>query len=607
MLYNARVKNANKIQDIITEHGLTNVFISKAKPTYFNFDGTKEIAEILWATGEFDLLEVEQARDSDIMQQTIGTAHEVRGQMRDNDGLVFDGGPEMDVVNNTEVWPGNGTPRFKYWHKTAISDDGPLDSSSVTHTIPDDAGDGVDIYIIDSGVNKDHPDLVGKILSLPGSPGDTDPTINGGNYDYSTSSHGTICSMFAAGSLTGSAPGAQLYAVSMDTPSGILGAFDAVLLHHNTKANGRPSVVSMSWSFRPSTTYPYYQTDEPDTIKPLDVLYTDFIKTMHAVGIHTLSSAGNGFLDKSFGGAGAFMGPMLTELVRPAYMSSYSPHMTIGSTNNSNDTTTPNSIVSGFSNYGSPVTLFAPGHLLYGFRYDTLATDDPATWVLTTVSGTSFSTPMMAGVCAHLLQYNPAISPAVLKEKIVEYSAGYSVVPGTFPATDGILLWQSQNPSANIMYRETDTSPTTFEIVAIDYNAMQTAATTVDLSGESNMYKDRTYGLVGQTYGAVNGFFAQTLTPSSSTFDSYQLQINIDFPENLVNGQPALSNFVAAGDHVTGEVTENGVFKFEVTPYGVDDDGIIVNVGDPVTFYADSTVLPTKTTHKMCVGKHFAV
>lgn len=124
-------------------------------------------------------------------------------------------------------------------------------------------GTGVDIVIVDSGIQVDHPEFkdsngnsrVQQIdwFAESGVAG----TMPQGHYtDYD--GHGTHVASTAAGKLFGWAKNSHIYSIkinglqgSSDPNSGInaLDAMDCILGWHQNKTNGRPTVVNHSWGY----------------------------------------------------------------------------------------------------------------------------------------------------------------------------------------------------------------------------------------------------------------------------------------------------------------------------------------------------------------------
>lgn len=126
-------------------------------------------------------------------------------------------------------------------------------------------GTDVDVVIVDSGIQADHPEFmsldnpsVSRVNTIDwyaasGIPG----TMPSGFYaDYD--GHGTHVAGIVAGKTFGWAKNAQIFSIKLDGLRGlsdtgagfdVTTAFDVLLGWHNNKTNGHPTVVINSWSY----------------------------------------------------------------------------------------------------------------------------------------------------------------------------------------------------------------------------------------------------------------------------------------------------------------------------------------------------------------------
>jgi len=104
-------------------------------------------------------------------------------------------------------------------------------------------GKGVDIYILDSGVNYKHPEFENRVVNL----WSFDNRAFGDG--VKSAAHGTMCASCAGGKEHGAAKEVTIVNVRFDFKySTTIKALDIILKHHIDKAPDRPSILSMSFS-----------------------------------------------------------------------------------------------------------------------------------------------------------------------------------------------------------------------------------------------------------------------------------------------------------------------------------------------------------------------
>ena len=124
-------------------------------------------------------------------------------------------------------------------------------------------GTGVDVVVIDSGIEPNHPDFqdangISRVKQIDWyAEGGVSGTLPSGFYtDFD--GHGTQCASIMAGKRMGWAKNADIYSIKLaglegtsDPNSGISAAdaFDALIGWHNAKTNNRPTIVNNSWGY----------------------------------------------------------------------------------------------------------------------------------------------------------------------------------------------------------------------------------------------------------------------------------------------------------------------------------------------------------------------
>jgi len=280
-----------------------------------------------------------------------------------------------------------------------------------------------------------------------------DPGTTNGNDPQSTGSigddgHGTNCAILSAGRYAGVANKAKIYSVRVSDDLGLiylsqmLLAYEAIYKHNdpndadfkgntldgNTRA--RPSVVNVSIGATvPNPLSPYIDRNEdlggPSALNVGELLDDGEYILSSEYGVAVCRSAGNGmaFTSPDEGGD-VFYGPQNTKITlgsRNAGQASIldaeisfapewnglgeSDKFVVGATKING--TTGRQTFADFTNYGDAVTCYAPGQGIICPAYNWTSN---STYSSThyTISGTSFSSPIMAGMVAVWKQINDA-------------------------------------------------------------------------------------------------------------------------------------------------------------------------------------------------------
>ncbi|MGW1214532.1 S8 family peptidase [Streptomyces sp. NPDC002499] len=257
----------------------------------------------------------------------------------------------------------------------------PLDRG---YSAPAAGGNGVTVYVIDTGIRVTHKDFGGRASYGWDFVGD-DRTANDGN------GHGTHVAGTIAGATYGVAKKAEVVAVRVldnagaGTTAQVIAGIDWVTRHAR-----KPAVANLSLGG--------YRNAQLDAA----------VRTSIASGVTYTVAAGNGG--------------------QPA--SGYSPAdvkeaVTVGATDRADAR-------AGFSNYGSAVDLFAPG---VSITSASIASDTGRA----TFSGTSMATPHAAGAAALYLAAHRRASPAQVSKALVKLAVA-GKVSGRGPGSPDELL-----------------------------------------------------------------------------------------------------------------------------------------------------------------------
>lgn len=225
-------------------------------------------------------------------------------------------------------------------------------------------GDGVHIYVLDTGVNVGHPNFGGRATADFNSSGDGNSSDCIG--------HGTAVAGVAGSSSFGVAKNARIHSIKVINCSGS-GTTTSVISGLNWVMANRtnPAVINMSIG----------TVGSPAALAPVDTAVNNVINS----GVTIVAAAGND------NGSACSTPPARVGNV-----------ITVGATTESDQRRFN-------SNYGSCLDLFAPGNLI-----QTTTNGGGSDWF----SGTSFASPHVAGIAALYLQENPNANPLVVANAI---------------------------------------------------------------------------------------------------------------------------------------------------------------------------------------------
>jgi hypothetical protein len=353
-------------------------------------------------------------------------------------------------------------------------------------------GTGVDVIVMDSGVEPGHPefavnpdgtggsrvvDFNWASLGVPGTPS----ASSIGGYLGDGDGHGCHCASVAAGNTQGWAPGAAIYSIRIFYGGSIIGAgylgeidsdiaFDLVRAFHLAKraaGNMRPTICTNSWGYRSSyssmvsTTWrgQTYATSGPNSNYgqvngnfPVVVNYVNTSATNCAnAGVILVGAAGNyrhkidvpGGIDYDNYYTG-FYGQ--TFYHRGSSPTSADGFINVGAIDNTSVEQKAN-----FSESGPRVDIYSAGTMVMGAYdnspYVTPAVRDPrnSSYYLNKVSGTSMACPQVTGVLATVLQARPNMTPAEAKQFLIDSSIKNTLVEGSSTAYSSTTYLQGGN------------------------------------------------------------------------------------------------------------------------------------------------------------------
>lgn len=232
---------------------------------------------------------------------------------------------------------------------------------------PPNQGDGVTVFVIDSGINPSHPDIVGRATR-------GESFISGETWDQDFLGHGTSVSSMVCGTTAGIAENVTIvpYKVfgsnAQTSTSIILGAMNHLLAN---EGNLGGSVINCSFG------------------GPRDFTMDLAIQSLRDRGATVVAAAGN-----DNGNAINFSPGASQDCI------------TVGASTSSDARAS-------FSNFGERVNIWAPGQSVLA------ATGSSG---FSNISGTSFSSPLVAGAAAILLNAQPTLSFGQIQQALINAS-----------------------------------------------------------------------------------------------------------------------------------------------------------------------------------------
>ena len=330
-------------------------------------------------------------------------------------------------------------------------------------------GTGVDVVIMDSGIQPDHPEFqdaqgINRVQQIDWYQAAGIPGTQSVNFYRDWEGHGTHVAGICAGKTYGWARNAQIYAIKLaglegpgdeGTGMSITDAMDVLKLWHQNKTPDpqtgfkRPTVVNMSWghiaTFTNITGGNYRGSPWTGTSRRTDlgmigssltfgvrVSATDVdVTEMTEAGIHVTISAGNWY-QKNDVSSGADYNNYFhrSNLVPIYYHRGGSPHADLAVRVGSIDSNVFNASTeykSVFSDAGPAVNVWAPGSFVMSAcsntnTYSGVAYYANSQFKQVNISGTSMAAPQVAGAISLYLQLNPWATPSQVKAWLIAQS-----------------------------------------------------------------------------------------------------------------------------------------------------------------------------------------
>lgn len=254
-------------------------------------------------------------------------------------------------------------------------------------------GEGVKVFVLDTGIDADHEELVGRVdagADFTGSPSGTDDRQG----------HGTHCAGTIAGTNVGVAPLATVVPVKVLDDDGMSTG--------SSVFEGLQWVLEQKLACPPSETCPMVASGSLGGAR--SNMLNRAWRALVAVGVTAVVAAGN--TDEY-----AFFHSPASE---PSVI-------TVGAIDNKQEP-------ADFSNYGEQLDIWAPGVNIYSAR---------AGGGMRYMSGTSMACPHVAGVAALVLEYDPSRSHEEVEQELLS-DCGLDI--GMMKSSTGLILRTNAAP-----------------------------------------------------------------------------------------------------------------------------------------------------------------
>jgi cerevisin len=284
-----------------------------------------------------------------------------------------------------------------------VSLDGRQDTDlSFKYRFDQASGSGVDVYMLDTGINVEHVDFVGRAKMI----------FSVDNTQDDKQGHGTHTAGTVGARTFGVAKNVNLLGVKVlqdngsGSIAGIVEGIDTVVTRHNAQKNAQGfqgSIISMSLG----------GDGLPQS------MFTALKKATDA-GIHVSVAAGNENQDACN--------------TSPAGFSQQIPIISVGATDISDARAS-------FSNFGKCVDIHAPG-------VDIVSTFNKSPTSTTSLQGTSMACPAVSGMIADLLVLNPDLktNPDGMKKLLLSKALGNVIKAANSVPNNGQILLNSGFP-----------------------------------------------------------------------------------------------------------------------------------------------------------------
>jgi subtilisin family serine protease len=337
----------------------------------------------------------------------------------------------------------------------------------------------VPVAVVDSGVDLDHPDLVGKLL--PGT-----DLVDGDSTPNDVFGHGT-----AVAGVVGATTGNGIGVASAGVKAPII---PVKVLDANGETTTSVLVQGINWAVSHGAKVVNLSVGGPAGTNAL----RSAVQSAVASGVVVVASAGNA--------AGA----------TPEYPAAYAEAISVGSTDMQDG-------ISSFSNRGAD--LVAPGEDIVTTGNDP---NDQSASPYVSATGTSFSAPLVAGIAARMLAVTPGRTPAGIQADLssTAFDLGPPGTDATFGAglLDAGVALAAARAGTSDTGTDTATEPNQLPSQAAQPSALPLAAA-IGSPGDVDWYRIAPSSGQWRVTVTPTGASGQGIDPVVTVFDADETQL----------------------------------------------------------------------------------
>ncbi|MFT5758907.1 MAG: hypothetical protein ACI9LM_003655 [Alteromonadaceae bacterium] len=419
------------------------------------------------------------------------------------------------------------------------------------------SGAGIEVAIIDSGLDQDHPDFANRVASQVCFSSDCETSI------YDQNGHGTNVAGIIAGAggiaPQGGAPAVTLHILKIldasntfDSANQIVSALDHIITE-------LPNVSIVNMSVGTSELFPSVCDDTYSWTRSL----ASAVNQLNARGVTLFASSGNEGDNTAITAPACLTHVIAVGAIWDTGITSY---------NGFCDEPSP---IAGelacFSNSNDTVDIVAPGALITATGRD---------HGVSNYAGTSMASPLVASCAALLRQKNPRLTPTELRTLLIAH-AGNTVTDSAgrnFPSLDCWQAYQAlPNDKPPLLTRISPQSPLTTTEQTLQFSVTAQDTEDGDISSQVNWWINDVN--INKTGGDIeHTFLLGDYTVTAKVVDSANNEVKFDWLVSIVSSPiPPPEIVISSPDH-DSQYHTNQTVNFIATATDQNDGDISVNI-----------------------------